>query len=262
MFATGARSAAEIVLPEAEPWDAMTRLNEEFEAVGSYLSGHPLDGRRRALAEAGVTPWRSFEQAVRENGHRAGRLAGTVTGRRDRRGRTGNSYAFVSLSDPTGQYEAVVFSDVLAEAGAALEPGAAVIIRVEAELDGERVRLRVQQARALGEEPAGVALETARPVHLKVFIRDETPLDALSSRLAQCRSAGAGRDTVSVVVQDTTLRREVELEIASDFRLGAGTAGSIKAIAGVVAVEQGGAAQSPAVAADPAEAPARLSSVG
>ena len=276
MFATAGRSAAEIVLPEKEPWDAMTRLNEEFEAVGSYLSGHPLDGRRRALAEAGVTPWRSFEQAVREKGHRAGRLAGTVTGRRDRRGRTGNAYSFVSLSDPTGQYEAVVFSDVLAEAGGVLEPGAAVIIRVEAELDGERVRLRVQQARTLDEEPAsaaretagaaqepaGVARETAGGVHLRVFIRDEAPLDALSSRLARCRSAGAGHDTVSLVVQDTVLRREVELEIGTDFRLGSGTAGAIKAIAGVVAVESGGTVDGAAGARDPAEAPARLSSVG
>ncbi len=236
MFGVGGKAVVEIKLPAIAPWDPMTRLNEEFEAIGSFLSGHPLDSCREALADAGVTPWRSFEQDVRERGHTAARLAGTVTGRRDRRGRTGNSYAFVSFSDPTGQFEAVVFSDVLAQTGDVLEHGMAAILRVEAELEGDRVRLRLQDACPIKQSDPSSELQSngsAECSHLRVFIRDDRPLEALSAQLA----SGAGHDIVSVIVQDHTARCEYELELGRTFEVSASIASSLKSIAGIVAVE-------------------------
>ena len=69
-----------------------------------------------------------------------GTLAGTVLHARERKGKSGNAYAFVAFSDPTGQFEAVVFSEALAASRALLEPGTAVLIDVEAEADGETSR--------------------------------------------------------------------------------------------------------------------------
>ena len=245
MFAAaGGRSTVQIKLPAVPPWDAMTRLNAEFEAVGSYLSGHPLDGFEAALAAAGASRWRDFETAVRERGHRAARLAGTVTARRDRRGRAGNHYAFVSFSDPSGQFEAVVFSDVLGEAGPALDVGRAVMMRVEADVEGDRVRLRVQDARPLD------ATLVADRTRLRILIRDDAPLAALAARL----SPGDGADQVSIVLLDPASAREIELELDGCYGAGEAVARSIRSIPGVVAVETG-------PACEPARR-ARLSSVG
>ena len=99
---------------------------------------------------------------------------------RERQGKTGNAYAFVAFSDPTGQFEAVVFSEALAASRALLEPGSAVLLDVEAEADGETVKVRVQRI---------VSLETAaeaRHAGMKIYLDDTRALDP-------ARRAGRGR---------------------------------------------------------------------
>ena len=44
----------------------------------------------------------------------AGRLAGIVVSARERRSQKGNKFAFAMFSEPTGQFEAVIFSETLA----------------------------------------------------------------------------------------------------------------------------------------------------
>src|SRR5207245_145846 len=80
-----------------------------------------------------VESWAEFARAVRA-GASAGRVAGTVVARTERRTRTGSKMGIIELSDPTGHYEAVVFSEGLAQFRDLLEPGAAVLLTLSAEL--------------------------------------------------------------------------------------------------------------------------------
>ena len=90
-------------------WTPMERLSAEFEAVGFYLSGHPLDQYERVLAKLGVRRFSEFE-VLAQRGATAGRLAGIVIAARERRSQKGNKFAFATFSDATGQFEAVIFS--------------------------------------------------------------------------------------------------------------------------------------------------------
>ena len=63
-----------------------------------------------------------------------------------RKSAKGNRYAFVSLSDPSGLYEVTVFSDTLESARNHLEPGQAVVLTVEATLEGETLKLLARAA--------------------------------------------------------------------------------------------------------------------
>src|SRR5207245_143941 len=47
----------DLVLPRRDAWLPMERLAQEFEAVGFYLSGHPLDDYVKPLARLGVETW-------------------------------------------------------------------------------------------------------------------------------------------------------------------------------------------------------------
>ena len=85
-------------------------------------SGHPLDDYMKPLAKLGVDSWASFHEKALK-GATAGKLAGTVTHRQERRSKSGNKFAFVGFSDPTGQFEAICFSDTLAVSRDLLEPG-------------------------------------------------------------------------------------------------------------------------------------------
>ena len=101
-------------MPQAEPWLPAERLHREFQAVGFYLSAHPLDEYKAALEKMRVQNWAEFSAAVKR-GATAGRLAGTVTAKQERKTRTGNKMGVVQFSDVSGQYEAVLFSEGLAQ---------------------------------------------------------------------------------------------------------------------------------------------------
>ena len=133
----------------------MERLQHEFDAVGFFLSGHPLDAYASVLAKLGIVTYAELE-ARADRGATAGRLAGVVVSARERRSQKGNKFAFAMFSEPTGQFEAVIFSETLAASRHLLESGAAVLLTVEGERDGDALKLRVQSIQSLDEATEGL----------------------------------------------------------------------------------------------------------
>jgi DNA polymerase-3 subunit alpha len=178
LFGGGAaKGAEEIVLPARDGWLPMERLAQEFEAVGFYLSGHPLDEYAKVLNRMGVENYASFVEKVQSRGASAAKLAGTITHKQERRSKAGNRFAFIGFSDPTGQFEAICFSDTLVAARDLLEPGTSVIARIEADVDGEDIKLRLQAVESL-EKAAASAVSG-----IQIFIRDGKPVESISKRL-------------------------------------------------------------------------------
>ncbi len=52
--------ATSLHLPQVEPWLPMRKLDEEYKAVGFFLSGHPLDDYAEALKRLRITHGRIF----------------------------------------------------------------------------------------------------------------------------------------------------------------------------------------------------------
>ncbi|MEJ2374574.1 MAG: DNA polymerase III subunit alpha [Pseudolabrys sp.] len=227
----GGASRELIKLPSVEPWLPADRLKREYDAVGFFLSGHPLDDYAGVLKKLRVQPWAEFAGAVKA-GATAGKVAGTVVARQERRTRTGSKMGIIGLSDPSGAYEAVIFSEGLAEYRDLLEPGSAVLLFLSAEVQGDEVRARIQSA-----EPLDAA---AANLHkgLRVFLRDDKPIEAVARRLEQApqRQQANGDGEVSMVLlldQGT----EVEVKLPGRFKVSPQIAGAIKAVPGVVQVE-------------------------
>jgi DNA polymerase-3 subunit alpha len=220
----GVATPEDVVLPQREPWLPMERLAQEFEAVGFYLSGHPLDDYMKPLAKLGVDTWASFHEKALK-GAAAGKLAGTITHRQERRSKSGNKFAFVGFSDPTGQFETICFSDTLAVSRDLLEPGTAVIARVEADVDGEEVKLRLQGVEMLDRAA------TAITAGLTIFVRDTKPIDSIGQRLAN-----GGKSPVRLILQ-MEKGREVEIALGNKFTVTPQIKGAIKAIPGVLDVQ-------------------------
>ncbi|MBC7103007.1 MAG: DNA polymerase III subunit alpha, partial [Parvibaculum sp.] len=212
--------AARPSLPAVEPWFPMERLTEEFNAVGFYLSGHPLDDYQTDLKRAGVV---TFAELLKRN-TTAEKVAGTVTARQERKSRKGNPFAFLGLSDPTGQFELVVFSEVLNQARQLMEPGNAVVVSVEIERIGEEVKLRAQSVRSVDDAVKDTG------AGLKVFVEGEESLEAVKSRLAE-----KGKGLVSLVLMCSG-GREVELRLKDRYRVTPQIRGAIKSVPGVVEV--------------------------
>ncbi len=224
MFGSGG-AAPQISLPQRDAWMAMEKLNREFEAVGFYLSGHPLDDYLKPLARLNVETWSNFRTKVLTRGATAAKLAGTLIYKQERRSRQGNKFAFLGFSDPTGQFEAVCFSDTLALTRELLEPGKSVILRVEAEAEGEDVKLRIQGVERLDD--ATKAMTSG----LKIYIRDEKPIPSLAARLTN-----GGRAPVEIVVM-TEEGSDIIVRLGDKFTVSPQIAAAVKAITGVVTVE-------------------------
>src|SRR4051795_1908003 len=187
-----------LALGDIEPWLPAERLQKEFDAIGFFLTGHPLDDYAATLKRMRVQSWAEFARSVR-TGANVGRVAGTVVARTERRTRTGSKMGIIGLSDPTGHYEAVVFSEGLAQFRDLLEPGRAVLLTLSAELQGEEVRARIQSVEPL--DPAAAKLQKG----LRVFLRDGAPLENVAKRLDP-----KGDGEVSVVLM---LGADTEVEV-------------------------------------------------
>ena len=223
MASTG--QAPVLHLPAAEPWLAAEKLHREFQAVGFYLSAHPLDEYKAALAKMRVQNWAQFSAGVKQ-GATAGRLAGTVTAKQERKTRTGNKMGVVQFSDTTGQYEAVLFSEGLAQYRDMLEAGRSVVITVSAEDRPEGINLRIQTVQLLDEMASQVQKS------LRVYVRDSAPLGTLAAQLAV-----KGEGQVSLVVIKEDGAGEVEVELPNRCRISPQIASAMRAVPGVVEVE-------------------------
>ncbi|CEJ13484.1 DNA polymerase III subunit alpha [bacterium YEK0313] len=220
----GAGGASAIRVPDVEPWLPARRLDEEYKAIGFFLSGHPLDDYQAALKRLRIESFADFARSVR-SGASAGRLAGVVTARQERRTKTGNKMGIVTLSDPSGHYEAVLFSEGLALYRDLLEPGQAVLMSVGAELQGEEVRVRLLTVEPLDD--AAVKVQKG----FRVFVEEPGAIESIAKRLS-----AKGDGEVSLILRLADAASEVEVKLPGRFAVSPQIAGAIKAVAGVQAV--------------------------
>jgi len=132
----------------------------------------------------------------------------------------------LQVSDPTGQYETVVFSDGLAKYEDLLEAGQSLVLLVNAEDKPEGISLRLQSVTALEAEAAKVQK------HLRIFVRDEKPLSGIPKLIGK-----PGEASVSLVILQGQGEREVEVGLQGKRHVTPQVAGAIKAISGVIDVE-------------------------
>jgi DNA polymerase-3 subunit alpha len=220
----GPEHREELRIPAREPWLPAERLQREYEAVGFFLTGHPLDDYAAALARMKVMNWADFSRSVKM-GATAGKTAATVVSRVERRTKTGNKMGIIGLSDPSGQYEAVLFSEGLQQYRDLLEPGAAVLLFLSAESQGEEVRARIQSVERLDQAAEKVQKG------LRIFVRDPAPLEGIHRRL---EPRGDGDVSMILLLADGS---EVEIRLPGRFKVSPQVAGAIKAVPGVVTVE-------------------------
>ncbi len=220
----GAGGAEPFVTPKAQAWAAAEKLKREFDAVGFFLSGHPLDAYESVLTKLRVQPYAEFARAVKK-GASAGRLAAAVLDRAERRTKTGNKMGIVQLSDASGQYEAILFQEGLNQYRDLLEKGACLLVNMQAHVEGEDIRARIVSVEPLDQAAARIQKG------LRIFLRDPAPLVSIEQRLK-----GRGEGDVSLVLMRGP-GEEVEVKLPGKFPVNAAIAGALKAIPGIVAVE-------------------------
>jgi DNA polymerase-3 subunit alpha len=216
-------------LPFRDDWLPVERLTQEHQAIGFYLSGHPLDDYMSALKRKDVKTLAEVT-VMAERGPLVAKMAGSVSAKQERKSAKGNRFAFVSLSDPTGLYEVTVFSDTLEAARDLLEPGKNVVLTVEANLEGDTLKLLARAAQPIDQVAADAGAQAIR-VHLN---RVEA-IPSLAALLAKVE--GRTKAQITLCVPDDQ-GREIDLTLPDPYPLTPQIRGAIKAMRGVVLVEE------------------------
>ena len=134
----------ESALPDARPWSETEALAFEKEALGLYMSGHPLQRYADVLAAAGA---RRLADLVQSENDCA--LGGVVTGLRPLKTRRGDRMAVFMLEQETAKVETVVFPEAFAKYGALVVDDAMLFVR-----GSLRARRRVEPAAGVRDRPA------------------------------------------------------------------------------------------------------------
>ena len=220
-------------LPNCDDWLPVERLGQEHQAVGFYLSGHPLDDYMPALKRKSVLTLAEVAAAA-EAGPMVAKIAGTVSARQERKSAKGNRFAFVSLSDPSGLYEVTVFSDTLEAARHHLEPGKAVVLTVEATLEGETLKLLARSA-----QPIDAVTADAGSGILKIHVETEAAVLSVAALLARVAEDQKSRTkgAVRFCVVDQLTGAEIEINAGNGFIINPQIKGAIRMMNGVMQVE-------------------------
>jgi DNA polymerase-3 subunit alpha len=156
-------------LPDIPDWDQATRLANEKEVLGFFVSGHPLEKFRDKLLDLGartVEELCAFRQSTGKDEILAG---GLITHLRVLKSKKGDQYAQALLEDMTGACDLIVFPEAYKRLMGRLQPDLPVLIR-----GGVRVEEGTNPKVTVGEI---TSLEEAQPV-LPRAVRIRIALDS------------------------------------------------------------------------------------
>jgi len=233
LFGDAGEDLPEPRLAGGPDWLPAERLAEEFKAVGFYLSGHPLDDYLAPLKRKQVL---TLDEVTRkaETGALIAKMAGTVAGRQERKSAKGNRFAFVQLSDPTGQYEVTMFSDTLEAAREFLETGSQVVLQVEATMESEQLKLLGRSV-----SPIDSVVADAGASGLRVFLDGMDGLPAIDAILQDAEKAGArgARGPIVLTVDAGADLGEVDVTLEAEYPVTPQVKGALRSLPGVMDVQ-------------------------
>lgn len=161
-------------LTKVDEWDQLEILSKEFGAIGFYLSAHPLDTKADQLEQLGVTKYTDVERALRKASNSRLHMAGILIRKQERvSAKSGNKFAFLQLSDATGVFEVMIFSDTLARSRDVLVPGTGLMVSLDAQVQNEEIRFTGQHIEVL-EDALAAKIRT-----LSIHVEGSQPLEII-----------------------------------------------------------------------------------
>ena len=211
-------------LPAAIEWDSLERLNYEFEAMGFYLSAHPLDTYGETLERLDVVDSLSIVSNIHSKGG-AGRinLAGVVSSSKVRTNQKGNKYAFIQLSDQKGVFEITAFSEVLSVSQDLLKAGTAVLIRCDARLEEGGARLLANRIQLLD-----TAVEK-KAKGISIYLNNMEVIAPLAKILSE---NGVGGGKVKIIAQ--TKIHEIDVVLPDSYLINAKVRSAVRSLPGII----------------------------
>ncbi len=190
---------------EVPDWPDLEKLRYEAEAIGFYLSAHPLDIYAESVKKLGVKSCVEVMQNIRAGDSIKANMAACVESFQKRLSKSGNKYAFVGLSDATGSFEALLFSEGIIKYEETLSSGVPVLVKITIDKQSEDAspRIMINSVKALDQAIA----EQAKA--LVIFVNNVAAVPNIGQLLKQDRK-GANKVYIVPEIKDWDVRIELE----------------------------------------------------
>ena len=133
-------------------WTKSATLNFEYEALGLYLSQHPLKDFNIFLKKNNFLTYEEIEKSminVKNEEKKFFKIAALPIDIKERTSKKGNKYAYAQFSDTTSNFEAIIFSDVLNSSNELIKNHDLLLLTLEVIKNDNNISLRAQEVLSL-----------------------------------------------------------------------------------------------------------------
>ena len=178
-------SVANDKLPDTPDWDEHTRLANEKEILGFFITGHPLEKYRDKLEDLRALSTEEISSMKSSTGKDENiTTAGIITSIRVLKSKRGDFYAQGTLEDMSGSVEMLVFPEAYRKLQDKVKLEVPVLVRGGVRIEeGANPKLTVNEINPL--EDAKVPLPNSLRIRIPLESSSEGTVDALHSLCAQ-----------------------------------------------------------------------------
>ena len=127
------------IVENKEDWKFEERLSKEFEAVGFFISDHPLNQFKEIFDDYNI---KDYNTLINNEETNTFNIAATLLKIQERKTAKGNSYAIMKLTDLSSVFELFIFSDVLDSNREILKEGSSLLLALSKSTSQEENRFR------------------------------------------------------------------------------------------------------------------------
>ena len=127
------------IIDDIKDWKFEERLSKEFEAVGFFISDHPLNQFQEIFDDYKIIDYQTFNN---DNDLKDANIAATLLKIQERKTAKGNSYAVLKLTDLSSVFELFIFSDILEINREVLKEGNSLILTLFKSISDEQNRFK------------------------------------------------------------------------------------------------------------------------
>lgn len=220
---------AKVKLAEKPDWPELEKLKLEAEAIGFYLSAHPLDSYSRGMERLGVKKCNEVFQGIRTGDTIRAKLAGCVNSFQKRISKNGNKYAFLEISDGSSNFEGLLFSEGLTRFEETIKSGLPLLVSVTIDKQNEEgnPRVMINSVETLDKAIADVANG------LEISLNDTSAVPKLKEILGKDRN---GKNKIYIKPDNDNW--DIRIELSGGFALQGDVLNQIRGLAGVTTVKE------------------------
>ena len=185
------------IVNDIEDWKFEVRLSKEFEAVGFFISDHPLNQFTEIFDDYKIIDYSNFNSSeeLRETN-----IAATLLKVQERKTAKGNSYAVLKLTDLNSVFEIFIFSDILELNRDILKEGNSLLLTLNKSISNDENRFKRINVQKIGSM-TDLFNSPINEVSFKV--NSDENLETISLILTQ---EGKTEVNINMIVDDKTLQ--------------------------------------------------------